>query len=607
MRSSRTCFYEFGPFLLDASLPLLFRDGEPVPLPPKALETLVALVEQRGHVVKREQLIEIVWPDTVVEENNLSVNVSQLRKALGDREDGEKYIETVPRRGYRFTALVRDVPIERGELVYTRHTRSLPLVDETSETELEANRRPASAISIAVMPFNHIGSQSGEDYLGVGLCDTLITRLSNVRRFVMRPTSSVVRYRDGQTETLAAGRELKVDYVVDGRIRRVGETLRVTIQLLRVSEGAICWAAQFDEKLTDVLQLEDSISQQIAGALVPQLTAEERERLAKRATDNPDAFEAYLRGRYHLNSLTEDGLAKALGDYQRAVQLDPSYALAHTGIADYYYYLAVYGVLPSNQCLAASEAAARKAVELDPTLSEAHAALGFALSGRFNWAEGERHFRRALELSPNSALAHLRYGSQLSQEGSFEESIQHAIRSIELDPVTPIYQFSLGWGLYFARRFDESLEQYQDMIVAHPINPMGYFGLAWVARHVGRHDEALGAMKRAEELSHGSLMMTTGRGQAYAAAGMRNEAEEILAKLEMLPAERYVGPYHVALIHHLLGDREKTLLALEDAFEQRDLWLVWMGVEPAFDNLRWDKRFQRLLELTTREHNPVRA
>jgi len=590
-------FYEFGPFKLDPSTPFLLRGDEPVSLTVKALETLTVLVQRGGWVVSREELIEAVWPDVVVEENNLSVNVSALRKALGDGKDGEKYIETVPRRGYRFVAPVSVVPIDSVEVTYAKHTRSVTLVEEASETD-DKSRHAPSAISIAVLPFNHFAGSQSEDYLGLGLCDTLITRLSRVRRFVIRPTSSVVRYSEGKTEPLAAGLDLKVDFVVDGRIRRAGETLRVSVQLLKVSEEAIFWAGQFDEQLTDVLQLEDSIAEQVAIALVPQMTADERERLARRGTDSPEAFEAYLHGRFHFNSLTEDGYAKALADYERAVLLDPSYALAYTGIADFYYHLAVHGVMPSNECLAASEAAARRAVEIDPDLAEAHAALGFALSGRFKWAEGERHVLRALELSPNSALAHLRYGNHLVQQGFVEEAVQHARRSLELDPLSPIYQFSLGWGLYFARRFDECLEQYQSMIAAHPLNPMAYFGLAWVARHVGRYDEALGAMKRAEELSNGSLMMTTGRGQAYAAAGMRREAEQVLENIAALPAQCYVIPYHVALIHHFLGNKEKTLIALEDAFAQRDLWLVWIGVEPAFDSVRSDPRFQRLLELT---------
>ena len=574
MSSSLRRFYEFGPFRLDTSAPLLWRDGEPVDLTPKALETLVVLVQRAGQLVRRADLIEAVWPDTVVEENNLSVNVSLLRKVLGDCDGGKRYIETVSRRGYRFTGLV----------------------EATRETDAAAIHSGVRALPIAVLPFKHVAANNSEDYLEMGLCDTLITRLSSVRRFAVRPTSSVVRYGDEQTEPLAAGRELKVEFVVDGRIRRAGEKLRVTVQLLSVSEEAIYWANQFDEKLADVLQLEDLMSKQIAEALLPQLTVDESERLAKRGTNNPQAFEAYLRGRYHLNSLTEDGIFKALADYELAVQLDPSYALAYTGIADYYYYLAVYSVMPSNPCLAASEAAARRAVELDPTLCEAHTALGFAFAGRFNWADGERHFRRALELSPNSALAHLRYGSQLCQQGFFEQSLQHARRSVELDPITAIFQFSVGWGLYFARRFDECLEQYRSMISAHPLNPMSYFGLAWVARYLGRHDEALGAIKRAAELSNESLMITAGRGQTYAAAGMRQEAEEVLAKLEALPVERYVIPYHIALIHHFLGNKENALRNLETAFEQRDLWVVWAGVEPAFDNLRSDSRFQRLLE-----------
>jgi len=565
--------FEFGKFRLDAVNKLLLRGGEVVPLTPKAFDVLLALVERGGgRTLSKEELMSSAWPETFVEEANLTVNIHTLRKALGENIDGRLYIETIPKRGYRFTADVRRVA--------------------------EASRTLAPALSIAVLPFNHIGARADEDYLGIGLCDTLITRLSNVRRFVMRPTSSVVRYSEGKTEPLVAGRDLKVDFIVDGRIRRAGETLRVSVQLLKVSEEAIFWAGQFDETSTDVLQLEDSIAEQVAVALVPQMTADERERLARRGTDNPEAFEAYLRGRFHFNSLTEDGYAKALAAYERAVLLDPSYALAYTGIADFYYHLAVHGVMPSNQCLAASEAAARRAVEIDPDLAEAHAAVGFALSGRFQWAEGERHVLRALELSPNSALAHLRYGNHLVQQGFVEEAIQHARRSLELDPLSPIYQFSLGWGLYFAHRFEECIEQFQSMIAAHPLNPMAYFGLAWVARHVGRHDEALNAMKRAEELSNRTLMMTTGRGLAYAAAGMRREAEEVLAKIAALPTECYVIPYHVALIHHFLGDKEKTLLALEEAFEQRDLWLVWIGVEPALDNLRSETRFQRLLELT---------
>ena len=568
MKSSPRRFYDFGPFRLDTSAPLLWRSGEPVDLPLKALETLAVLVKEAGQLVRRADLIEAVWPETVIEDNNLSVNISLLRKVLGEH-NGAKYIETVSRRGYRFIAQVRNEP-----------------------------HAPARTLPIAVLPFKQNTAEENNDYLGIGLCDTLITRLSNVSRFAVRPTSTVVRYAEDRFEPLAAGRELKVDYVVDGRIRRAGEVLRVNVQLLRTSEEAICWAGQFDEKLTDVLQLEDSIAEQVALALIPQMTAAERERLARRGTDNLEAFEAYLRGRFHFNSLTQDGFAKALAAYESAVKLDPSYALAYTGIADYYYFLAVWGVMPSDQCLAACEAAARRAVEIDPNLAEAHAALGFALSGRFKWDEGERHVLRALELSPNSALAHLRYGNHLVQQGFVEEAVQEARRSIELDPLSPVYQFSLGWGLYFARRFEEALAQYESTISAHPLNPMAHFGFAWVARHVGRHDEALSAMKRAEELSNGSLMMTTGRGTVYAAAGMRREAEQVLEYIAALPAECNAIPYHLALIYHFLGDKEKTLLALEDAFEQRDLWLVWIGVEPAFDNLRSDKRFRRLLELT---------
>lgn len=268
--------FEFGEFRLDAADKLLLRAGEIVPLTPKAFDVLLALVESGGRLLGKEELMRAVWPETFVEEANLTVNIHTLRKALGESGGGRLYIETVPKRGYRFTAGVRRAA--------------------------EAGRADARSLSMAVLPFSQVGARAGEDHLGIGLCDTLITRLSGVRRFVMRPTSSVAHYAGGRAEPLAAGRELKVDFVVDGRIRRAGETLRVTVQLLRVAEEAVCWAGQFDEKSTDVLQLEDSMSEQIACALVPQLTADERRRLSKRATDDAEAFEAYLRGRHRLTA-----------------------------------------------------------------------------------------------------------------------------------------------------------------------------------------------------------------------------------------------------------------------------------------------------------------
>jgi tetratricopeptide (TPR) repeat protein len=415
----------------------------------------------------------------------------------------------------------------------------------------------------------------------------------------VRPTSSVLRYGDENANPLEAGRELGVDFVLDGRIKRAGERIRVSLQLLDVRQGASAWAQQFDESFTDALSLEDAVAAQVAEALVPQLTGEERRRLKKRGTDDPEAFEAYLRGRYHLNTYTEEGFAKAIVAYHQAAALDPHYALPYAGIADYYNWLAVYGVMPPNECYRAAIQAAVKAIELDSGLSEAYAALGFAvLVGNYDWARGEEACRRAIELNPHNAQAHVWYSLQLTMEGRFDEGISYAKRGIELDPHTPFNAHNLGWCLYFARRFDESVEQYRRVIAAHPLYPLAHYGLSWTLRYTGGTEEALSEAKRSVELSNESLMLLFLYGQAQAAAGLRREAEETVARLTALAAERHVSFYNVALIHCFLGESEKAFECLERAYAERDAWLVWLGVEPMFDGLRDDPRFSALLQKT---------
>jgi pentatricopeptide repeat protein len=289
--------------------------------------------------------------------------------------------------------------------------------------------------SIAVLPLRVLspaGENTGDEYLGVGLTDAIITRLSNVQRLVVRPTSSVLRYHASAVDPLIAGRDLGIDYIVDGTLRRVGNRIRVTAQLLSVTEGVTRWAEHFDEDSTDVLQIEDSISERIATALLPQLTGDEQRQLSKRGTDNAEAFEAYLRGRYYWNSFTEAGLAKALDCYKHAIELDQNYALAYTGIADYYNWLGVFGVKPFDECSAAAKQAASKAVELDSTSAEAFSALGFAvICHDFDWAVAEAHHRRAIEINPNYATGHHWYGFHLLMEGRFDEALQQMLSEFE--------------------------------------------------------------------------------------------------------------------------------------------------------------------------------
>ncbi|MEP6902544.1 MAG: protein kinase [Actinomycetota bacterium] len=493
-----------------------------------------------------------------------------------------------------------------------RFLENRPVLAETfltiqPERERILPKAKVGEISVAVLPLKLFGAVTGDDtgdeYLCIGLADALITRLSNVRWFVVRPTSSVLKYGNSELEPMMAGTELGVNYVVDGNIRRVGTRLRVTIQLLNISEGAARWAEKFDEEFTDVLSLEDLISEKIAEALMPQLSGEERSKLKKRGTNSTEAFEHYLRGRHYWNSFTENGFAKAIVAYHQAIAFDPNYALAYAGIADYYNWLGVYGVLPSKECFLSATENARKAIELDAELGEAYASLAFAgHGGNFAWEESERNFQNALRLSPNSAETHVWYSIKLTTEGRFGEGLSHATRAIELDPQTPFNQHNLGWLLYYAKQFDKSFRQYSKTAGMFPFYPLVQCGLAWTLRSLGRFDEAVNAANRARELMSESVFSLHVQGQTFAAAGMREPAEVILEKLEKLSERQYVSPYHTAMIYAFLDEKERAIELLESCLHTSEAWLVWLGVEPAFDSLRLDPRFKAVMNQTK---NPI--
>jgi serine/threonine protein kinase/tetratricopeptide (TPR) repeat protein len=453
--------------------------------------------------------------------------------------------------------------------------------------------------SIAVLPFRVLSSpleNTGDEYVGVGLTDALITRLSNVQRLIVRPTSSVLRYRGATVDPFLAGRDLGVDYIVDGSLRRAGNRLRVTAQLLSVSEGVTRWVEHFDEDSTDVLQIEDSISEQVATALLPQLTGDEQRQLSKRGTDSSEAFESYLRGRYYWNSYTESGFARALECYNHAIELDPEYALAYTGIADYYNWLGVFGIKPFAKCAAAAKQAASRAVDLDPTSAEAYSALGFAtVCHDFDWAVAEGQHRRAIEINPNYATGHHWYGFHLVMVGRFDEALNELLRARELDPLSPSIMQGLGWAYYHARRFEESIATYRNMLEAVPDFAYGLATFSWTLRHAGNSDEAVQVAEKALDVSSGGQFFVGVLGASYAAAGRHYDARVALDRLREMSARSYVSPYHRALIHILLGEREPALALLREAYTINEGWLVWLGVEPQFDPLRGEPEFEALL------------
>lgn len=509
-------FYEFGAFRLDAQERVLWRANRPVPLTPKVFDLLLVLVENRGRLLEKDELLQKVWPDSFVEEANLSVNISVLRRALGEVAGETQFIETVPRRGYRFMAEVREAerpgdgaPERRSddvaEMIIAEHTRTSVIVEEQEEkTDERQNviagvlaekllpataarvtvskimaavvligllagiaywwklRQPASeqavppAIkSLAVLPFKSLKPESGDEYLRVGIADVMITRLSNISALAVRPTTSVLRFAD--SDPLQAGRDLKVDSVLDGSIQQVGDRVRVTVRLVRVADGQSLWAYQCDQQCNDVFQLQDTISTKVTEALALKLSGNERERLAQRYTSNQAAWEAYAKGRYYRNRAGTAGYAKALASFQQAVQADPKFALAFAALAEAYYWSSS-SVTNMGEAMAKAKEAAQRALALDDELAEAHTALG-VVHFMYDWQfpAAEQELKRAVALNPGSPDVQMWYGKYLALMGRFDESIVVMQRAAALDPVSPLTAPESTFPYFLKGNYDEAI------------------------------------------------------------------------------------------------------------------------------------------------------
>ncbi|HEX9962800.1 MAG TPA: tetratricopeptide repeat protein, partial [Pyrinomonadaceae bacterium] len=448
-----------------------------------------------------------------------------------------------------------------------------------------------------------LGTRNSDDeYLGIGLTDALITRLSNIRRFIVRPTSSVLNYREN-TDPFAAGDELNVEFVLDGNIRRSGERIRVSVQLLSVRGNSTEWAQSFDEKSSDILEFEDLISEQVVKSLVPHLTGEEQQQLAKRATDKAEAYEAYLRGRFNWNLHSEEGFARAIQFYRRAVELDPNYALAFAAMTEYYIFLGIHCVIPFAEGAKPAREAAEKAVALDPSLAEGWAVLGFVeITYNWDWDAAEKHLRRAIELNPNSVAAHSWLNTVLSQRGLFDDALDEINRVIALDPDSILSLHLQAWVFYHARRFDESIAVHRKMLKIEPNYAWGLQTFSWVLRRAGQYAEAVACAGKSVRLTGENPFYLNELAAAYAEAGERDEAEKILARLREISATRFVSEYMLALVYCALGDKDKAFENLEKSLAARDAWLNWLGVDPQFDVLRGDARYADLLR---RAGNPL--
>jgi serine/threonine protein kinase/Tol biopolymer transport system component/tetratricopeptide (TPR) repeat protein len=507
-----------------------------------------------------------------------------LAKAMRE-EPGERYLS------------VGDLAADVRRHLAGQPVSAGPYSAPSVHTGQEADRSTGPK-SIAVLPFQSLGAaDKSDEYLGVGMADALITKLSNIRRMVVRPTSSVLRYAQGDHDLVAAARALDVHYVLDGRIRRVGDRIRITVQLVRGRDGAPLWAAKFDEKFTDILNIEDSLSEQLAQAIIHRLTEEERDLLHKRGTDNAQAYQLYLKGRFYWSSSTEEGLSKSLLAFTEALTLDPNFALAQAGIADYYNWLGVWNMLPPAECFAAAKDAAIKALKLDPTLAEAHNSLAFATwTHDRDWNAAERGFERAIQLNPDYATAHQWYSYMASTRGRHDEAIERIERAQRLDPLSPVLGATAAFVYYNAGLFDRGIEELKRAARIDPRQYMVQQGFAWFYTQKGMYGEAVAAAEKALAISPDNPLLLWTMATSLAAAGRPSEARAMNARMMELSETRYVSPFYFAVTYAVLGETEAALDWLEKAYEMGDWWLVWMAVEHRLASVRLHPRFKRLEE-----------
>ena len=611
--------YKFGRFRLKTAERVLLREGELVPLTPKVFDILVTLVEHGGQVVAKDDLMKRVWPNTFVEEGNLTQNISLLRKALGETPGGVQFIETVPRRGYRFVAdtnqswgVETEVPttvekeLEPAPVVSIPGTVSqTPAHKRTPLFALAAGvvvigiiglvyftgrgkaGEPLPIQSIAVLPFVDESADPDAEYLNDKIAESLINSLSKLPQLRVVPRSVVASYKGRVIDPRKAGQELNVRAVVTGRMSRHGDIISIQADLIDLENVAQLWGQHYDHKLSDVLLVQDDISRDIFENLRLKLNVEEKKQL--------EAYRLYLKGRNAWNKRTSDALQDAIDFFNQAIAIDSNYGAAYAGLADCYNMLVVYGRLQPKEGFPKAKDAAAKALEIDESSAEAHTSMAF-IKFRWDWDRSatEAEFQEAIKLKPAYAPAHQWYSSYLVAVERFDEAIAEAKRTEELEPLSFVGSSHLGWIYYLAGQNDKAIAQCRKILELDPSSfpARRYLGLAYEAK--GMNAEAIAEFEKGVKLS-GSPLMLALLGHAYAVAGRTAEAKQVLTDLQQLQDQRYVSPYTVAAIYAGLGDQEQAFKWLERAVEERDIWLMNLKVDPVFAKLRSNRQFTDIL------------
>lgn len=642
MKTPTKLFYEFGEFRLDTEKHRLLREGEIIAITPKAVETLTVLLQRRGRLVERDELMNEVWPDVAVEDGNLTVTVSMLRKALGEDGNGRRFIETVPRLGYKFVADVREVIEEVPALVFEKQTSGRIVIDEqikfgrkitegaalplfSARTRSQtaavaivvlvvgvfAYFRPwksnpptagaANISSIAVLPFKTIDSQVTSSHQGLGLADILITRLSNINRIKVRPTSAVTGFENSQEDSLSIARKLQVDAVLEGTIYRAADKVRVTGRLIKVSDQSTIWSGQFERLVKDEFQLQNEIAMQVVDALALNLSGNEKNALTKHYTESADAYQIYLKGRYEWNKRNHGGLSEAQRLFKNAIEKDPNFALAYVGLAD--------SLIFSDNQVEVS-AALGKALELDQNLAEAYATQGFNLAVHYwLWKDAEGSFKKSIELNPGYATAHHWYAILLGIEGRNGEAKAEMQRALEIDPTSYNFLADLGQVFYFNHEYDKAKDYCRKALEIYPDFAYAHRYLYDIYLQTGEYEAAIEenykgqiALDRVNNqpaaTEQATLANLAREKEKYRQVGMKKFMEQGIAQSQkdLTSTRDPSARFGVARSYALLGEKEKALDNLERALEDRPFMMAWVRADPRFDSLRSEPRYQAILK-----------
>jgi DNA-binding winged helix-turn-helix (wHTH) protein/TolB-like protein/Flp pilus assembly protein TadD len=625
--------FRFSEFELDVSKRLLLRDGEPVSLNPKTLELLFVLIESRGEIVTKDELLEKVWPDQIIEEGNLKVHVSALRKAFGQIGNDHRFIVTVPGRGYSFVADLENPANE--EMVVETHRYSTIVTEESESVEDDGRdlialpahpvvtqkrsaiiglsilvivaalgywylgrttASPAVIETIAVMPFVNENGNADVDYLSDGMTETLINSLSQLPGLSVKARSSAFQYKDKSAAPKQIGSDLSVQAVLFGRFIQHGDDLTLFLSLVDTRSETQIWGKQYSRKLDNLLALQSEIAHDVSASLRSKLSGAERQSFAKNSTENVEAYNLYLQGRFHWNKFTGDGIKNSIRYFQQAIEKDKNYSLAYAGLASCYIVLGVNGHMPVSEARPLSRAAAETAVVLDDRLAEAHLVLG-ANKLFFDWdfAAAEREFKSSMELDPSFAHPHQLYSYVLRSQSRFDEAIVEAKKAHELDPLDLIVYDDIAAGYRIAGRSADAVEVIQKIIEMDPNFADVRLENGLSNSLLGNHDIALAEIKRGLALSDNDTHIKASVGIVHARAGRKADAQKVIDELIADSAQHYVSPLDIALVYSVMNDHDRAFDWLNKALAERTPWLIELNVNPDWQPIRDDARFAEIL------------